>query len=136
MSHKRLWIAGAIIGFIIIGSFVFFVPRARDGGEVSKTQGAVETVPTVSLRDVFKKGTHTITGSVTVPDACQQVTAQATVLDGPETKSIQVAVTITSEDGVCLQVPTPIKFSTTITAPAGLPLKATVNGKQATTTML
>jgi hypothetical protein len=41
-----------------------------------------------------------------------------------------------SDSGICLQVPTRISFHTTVSAPANLPISATVNGSLASTTSL
>jgi hypothetical protein len=134
MSHMRLWAAAAIITLAIIIGFIFSVPRARDGAHPAKTLAATVTPP-VSLHDVFKKGVHTITGSVETPTACSAVTASASLTPG-DTPTIQVALTLATSEGVCLQLPTLVKFSTTVTAPARTPITATVDGAVATTTVL
>jgi len=134
MSHTRLWIAATIIAFLIVVSFVFSVPHTRDVVRESAPQ-SVTTVPLVTLRDVFKKGLHTITGSVEAPNACSIVTAQANLQgDASSTQSIQIALSMPVDTNVCLQLPTRMNFSTTITAPAQIPITATVNGLVATTT--
>jgi hypothetical protein len=134
MSHKRLWVVAGIIAFIIVGGFVFSVPHTRDVARISVSEG-VTAVPLVTLHDVFKKGTHTITGSLLAPDACTTLTARASLQgDASSTESIQVALSMPSNAGVCLELPTRMNFSTTIIAPAQVPLSATVNGIAATTT--
>ena len=134
MSHKRLLVSAVIITVIIITGFVFSVPHTRDIPRVPE-QSKVVVVPPVTLHDVFKKGTHTITGSVEAPNACASVTAVASLVgDASSTQSILTAISMSDDTGVCLQLPTQIKFSTTIVAPIHLPLTATVNGSAATTT--
>lgn len=134
MNHTRLWIAAGIIAFIIIAGFVFSVPHVRDVARAPVPQAA-PIVPTVTLRDTFKKGVHTITGSLETPDACTLVTA-TTTLEGnaSSTESILLALSMPEDTGVCLQLPTRVDFSTTIIAPALLPITATVNGSVASTT--
>lgn len=135
MNHKRLWVASAIIAAVILVGFVLSVPHTRDVGDISSSQVVAPSVPNVSLRDSFKKGVHTITGSVEAPNACASVSAQASLVgDASNASGILVAVSLEKDSGVCLQVPTDISFSTTITAPARLPIIATVNGESATTT--
>ncbi len=134
MSHTRLWIAATIIAFLIVVSFVFSVPHTRDIVREPAPPSAT-TVPLVTLRDAFKKGLHTIIGSVEAPNACTIVTAQANLQgDASSTQSIQVALSMPVDTNVCLQLPTHMNFSTTITAPAQIPITATVNGSAATTT--
>lgn len=134
MSHKRLWISATIIAFAIIAGFVFSVPHTRDIPRAPESP-KVTVVPPVTLHDAFKKGMHTIIGSVEVPNACTNVTATASLVgDASSTQNIVVAISMPSDSGVCLELPTRMTFSTTIAAPAHLPLSATVNGMAATTT--
>lgn len=135
MSHTRLLAAAAIIALAVIAGFLFYVPRTGDMLQSEKNEKNVPAVPSVSLRDSFKKGVHTITGSVEAPDACTTASAQASLVgDTPATSRIIVAVSLESGGGVCLELPTPASFSATIEAVAGIPLSATVNGVSATTT--
>ncbi len=135
MNHTRLWTAAGIIALVVIVGFVLSVPRAGDVARTSLSQEGAAPVPAVTLRDVFKKGTHTISGSLEAPNACTAATAQASLTtDASGTESILVAIAMPLDTGVCLQVPTRVTFSTTVNAPAGLPLSVTVNGEVATTT--
>lgn len=135
MNHKRLLIVSAIIAVVIFAGFVLSVPHTRDIGNSKFSQSAAPSVPTVSLHDSFKKGVHTITGSIEAPNACASVDAQASLVgDASSASGILIALSLEKDSGVCLQVPTEIRFTTTITAPARLPIIATVNGESATTT--
>ncbi len=135
MNHTRLWIAAAIIALIVVLGFVLSVPHTRDVPQEQKAALATVSVPAVTLHDVYKKGVHTITGSVLASDACSSVTADA-VLEGEAstTESILVRVTLADQPGICLEVPTKETFQTTMVAPANLPIGATVNGQEASTT--
>lgn len=129
-------VAASIIAVVIIASFVLSVPHTRDIPGTSLSPTVTRSVPLVTLHDSFKKGLHTITGSIEAPNACTIVTANASIVgDATSTKSILVAISQASDAGVCLQLPIPIKFSVTISAPAELPITATVNGLSATTTV-
>lgn len=134
MSQRRLWVAAAIIALAIIAGFLFSVPHTREVAEAPLVQNTT-IVPSVTLRDTFSKGTHTITGSVEAPNACTAVTASAT-LEGnaSSTESILVALSMPTDTGVCLEMPTRMNFSTTIVASALVPITATVNGSVASTT--
>lgn len=133
MTHMRLWAAAAIIGFVVIAGFALSVPRERNvalapGVEQIAANALVE--PTVVLRDAYKKGVHTLSGTVQAQNACATVQATASLVgDAPGSQSIVVALTVSDDSGVCLQLPTAIPFSATISAPANLPLSTTVNGK-------
>lgn len=135
MSHTRLWAVAAIIASAVVVSFLFSVPRTGDVAPAENPEAASPATPAVSLRDSFKKGVHTIAGSVEAPDACATVSAQASLEgDTPEDQRIVVAVSLEGGEGVCLEVPTRMSFTVTAVAPAGTPLSATVNGVAATTT--
>lgn len=135
MSHKRLWVAAAIIAVVIFVGFILSVPHTRDIGNSSSSQNVATSAPSVSLHDSFKKGTHTITGLIEARNACASVSAQASLVgDATNASGILVMISLEKDSGVCLQVPTPIHFTTTVSAPAHLPITATVNGEVATTT--
>ncbi|MBI4133447.1 hypothetical protein HY478_02430 [Candidatus Uhrbacteria bacterium] len=138
MSHKRLLVAAVIIASFIFINFLFSVPRAGDIPRAPAFALEESTkVPSVVLRDVFKKGTHTISGSIEVPDACSSVTATAILVgEASAPEGIQVIIAFSPDSGVCLELPTRVDFSTDINAPAGLPITATVNGMLASTTAL
>ncbi len=135
MTHKRLWISAAIIALVVLFAFALSVPHTLDVGVNSKVPAVATSVPAVAFHDAFKKGLHTISGSISVPNACTPVSASATLIgDASSTESILLAVTFQTDSGVCLQVPTDVNFQTTLAAPASLPIRVTVNGSLASTT--
>ena len=133
MNHTRLLAAATIIALVVFISFVISVPRTRDVVETALPYTEI-VVPLVTLRDTFKKGLHTITGSIEAPNACTSVSAEASITgDATSTESILIAITMSADEGVCLQLPMPTTFQAIVEAPAGLPLTVTVNGALATT---
>jgi len=137
MNHTRLWVSASIIALVVILGFALSVPHTRDVAKTAKTLSMAPTTSPVALRDVFKKGTHTITGSLMAPDACSTASSQASLQgDASSTQSILVEIFLPEISGVCLQLPTKTSFQTILTAPANLPLFVTVNGITATTSTL
>jgi len=138
MSHKRLLIVAAIIAAIVFAGFILSVPHTtRDVEKALLQKSETSNTPNISIHDSFKKGMHTITGSVTAPNVCTAVTAQASpVGDALHPNGILIVFSMQRDLGVCLQVPTDVSFKVTMSAPAGLPITATVNGIAATTTTL
>jgi hypothetical protein len=137
MNQKRLWLAATIIALVIIIGFVLSVPHTSDLPVASTSLVTEALVPEVTLRDVYKKGVHTITGSIMAPDACGTVTASASLVGSASTtQEILVAIELSDDPSVCLELPTRATFQATVTAPAQIPLSATVNGALATTTAL
>ncbi len=134
MKLTHLSTAATIIALVILVFFVLSVPRAREVSQTQKQDIPAET-PLVTVRDSYKKGVHTLTGTVLAPDACTTVTARAAVSgDATSSQKIVLMLTMPSDLGICLEVPTRITFSTTVTAPASLPISVTVNGAEASTT--
>ena len=136
MNYTRFWIAASIIAVIIVVGFIFSVPHTHDVVQTATVQEGSE-VPSVTVHDSFKKGVHTITGSFDVPNECTTVSAGAvTSGSASSTEHILVKISMSSNVGVCLQLPSRVTFSTTISAPPNLPLSATINGHEATTSVL
>ncbi|MDP2655250.1 MAG: hypothetical protein Q8P17_01680 [bacterium] len=137
MNRMRLWVSAAIIAFVILVVFALSVPHTRDVKVDVELPLDTENVPSVVLRDSFKKGIHTISGSFEAPNACTSVNASATLVGDVSSKeSILVTISMPSDSGVCLQAPTRTSFQTTVSAPANLPISVTVNGFLASTTSL
>jgi hypothetical protein len=132
IDQKRLWLAAAIIGLVVVLGFALSVPHTQDLPLAEEETAALP--PVVAIKDSIKKDVHTITGTVEAPNACARVGASASLAgESTSTRKIVVAVLVESEPGVCLELPTRFDFKTTVTAPA-LPLEVTVNGELATTT--
>ncbi len=134
MNHKRLWIAASIIAFVIFISFMLSVPHTKDIEEKTLSKKSAQITPTVVVHDLFKKGVHTITGTVEVPNQCTSITAGASLQStASSTGNIVVAISTTADSGVCLELPAHPTFQTSITAPANIPILVTVDGGDATT---
>jgi len=136
MSHKRLLIVATIIAAIVLAGFALSVPHTRDESGASAALPKSD-MPSVALRDSFRKGVHTIMGSITAPNPCTSVTATASPIGDPANPTgITVAVAMPAESGVCLERSTDVPFTATVAAPARLPITTSVNGLAATTTDL
>ena len=135
MRSTRLWVVATIIAVLILASFVFLVPHAREDALEARPSTLEPNIPTFALRDAFRKGLHTITGSIEVPTVCTEVRAEVSLVGATSSaQSIFVAVSVPEDSGICLQRKSTVQFSTTLTAPANLPVKVLVNGVEATTT--
>lgn len=132
---SRLSTAATIIALVVIILFVLSVPHAREVPRALKQNAVPAEAPTVTLRDNYKKGVHTLSGEVTAPDACTRVTAMASIVgDAANPRGIMLALTMPASSGVCLTIRTQSAFSAAISAPASLPISVTLNGVSASTT--
>ena len=137
MSHMRLWAAATIIAFVILIGFMLSAPHTRDMPETTSSNIATTITPSVALRDSFKRGLHTISGSIEAPNPCTSLTAVAQLVGtASSSESILVEISMPEDSGVCLERVSTLSFSTTIIAAESLPITATVNGVVATTTAL
>jgi hypothetical protein len=133
MNRMRLGFSAAIIAAVVLIVFMLSVPHTRDLAVKESVKTPHE--PVVTLRDTFKKGVHTLSGSVEAPTACAEVSVTASAIgSASSTEGILVDITMPEDTGICLQKITDIPFQTTITAPAGLPIEIKVNGARASTT--
>jgi len=133
----RFLSAAVIIALVVIIGFALSVPHTRDVALPASPQTEAASIPIISLHDAFKKGVHTITGSFNAPNACTAVTAKATLLGNESNaEGIRIVLSMSEDTGVCLQLPTRVNFSVIISAPANVPITATMNGLAATTTDL
>jgi hypothetical protein len=135
MSHRRLFTLAAIFAAVIVAGFVLSVPHAREVPSGSAGSASAVAVPQVTLHDAYKKGVRTLSGTVTAPDACATVAAEASLTgDASSSPGILLALIIPPDAGTCLLLPTEIPFSAMLEAPAEAEVTVTVNGAEASTT--
>jgi hypothetical protein len=139
----RVWSAAAVIAAILIIGFVLSVPEVRDLGATKPAALQASSTPMVYIHDVYKKGVHTITAELALPDACTTVSGEADVTPSatPDSTSspqapdtINLALDMPSDSGICLEEPATTTLSYTATASAGATITATINGNNASTT--
>lgn len=136
MNLSRLWVVATIIGIAVLAGFLLSAPRVRDGAATAVSE-TVAVAPAVSVNDSFRRGVHTITGSLIAPNACAPIVARASLAgDASNPSGIALDISFSEDSGICLQLPTRATFSVTVTAPARLPISASINGSPATTTVL
>lgn len=133
-SQMRLWAAAGIIAIVVGVGFFISVPRTQDVG-LNAPVAETSVIPAVTVRDSYKKGVHTITGSLEAPNACTKISAESALTgDASTTQVIVVDIGIERSTGICLQLPRRMTFETKITAGASLPITVMVDGVLATTT--
>ena len=135
MKQMRLWAAATVMAIVIIGVCIVSLPHTKNLSTPTASRAeASSTEPVVTLQDVYRKGVHTLSGTLQAPDACTFATASATLIGATSSsQSIVLAISMPADVGVCLQLPQPTAFSTTLSAPQGLPIAVTVNGATAST---
>lgn len=121
----------AFVIVVFLGT-VLFALRTSEAPHTTEPLTASSTPPAVSLKDSYKKGAHTLTGSLTVPTPCHSVTASASFLPSEVPPTIRVDVDAPADDGLCLTLPTDKTFSLSVSAPQDVPTVVYVNGIPAT----
>ena len=113
-----------LFAVIVIGGIIFFATRigTHESSDVLLEQ---ESAPaSVELSRSYAKGAYTFTGTRSMPTSCDSVVAEAVLT---EQGGIEVHVTETFADGMCLMRITPMKFSATVTAPEDAPVTVFIN---------
>jgi hypothetical protein len=129
MNRTWIGIGGVLLVLIIV--FAFFVLRTSEGTMPAKAT-APETIQIERIKDVYKKGVHTISGVALVPTACTKIDTVATTTAA----GIVVNIASVSDTGMCLELPSEIPFSVTATAPQTATTNVYLNSKLATSTSL
>jgi hypothetical protein len=132
---RTITVTVSILVILVIG-FILSVPHTHDvENKAAPATDTASTTPIVTLNDSYRKGVHTLSGSVELPNVCTSLDAEATLLgDASSTQTIALSLSAPADTGTCLQLPMQTTFSTTISAPSGLPISVTVNGIAASTT--
>ncbi len=130
----RITYAALIIAVAIMIGFALSIPHTSEIEQIVEVEETAPIVPVVTIHDSYKKGVHTITGSLELPNACMTLLAEATAqTNASTTEAITLALTTSTDTGVCLQIPKVKNFSTTIEAPDDVPIQVLVNGAAAST---
>ncbi len=137
MNYTRLSILATVIVGIIIAVFLLSAPHTRDVKNTTLSTVKLVSVPSIYIKDAFRKGKHTITGSITMSTPCTSLLATANATGSASTTiGILLKINMPKDTGICLQQPLKTSFSTTVIAPKSATITITVNGAIATTTPL
>lgn len=133
--RPQFWVALLCVGIVLLAAYSISVERAREVA-VPAPKVAAEAPPVAldSYADSYRRGTHTVSGSVAVPTPCYVVTAAATTDASSTPERIRVDISAPPDTGSCLMLPDTKPFSVTATAPADADISLYVNGALATTT--
>ncbi len=124
---------------LLIGLYALYIPHANLNNETAPLAEITPVpAPPVFLKDAYRKGEHTISGSLLAPTACTTLTATANVSPSaasstPET--ITITLLMPPDTGVCLQQLTKMSFTVSATAAADALFHVLVNGQVASTTI-
>jgi hypothetical protein len=132
----RLALTVFLAVMIVIASFAFFTPHANKNVELAPVAEKLTiTLPNVRYSDTYKKGIHTINGSVSAPTPCTELSASLGVASGtPEL--ISVTLLMPRDTGICLQRSTTLPFTVSTPASAKADIEILVNGMLATSTRI
>ncbi len=134
----RVWtILGVFLGVLII-AFGIFVLRITESEVPDEAPAAPSAAPITDIHflDSYRKGTHSINGSATVPTACTTLNASSTVYAATASSSdvLRVDLSAPADTGICLELPTKQTFSVSDDASADAVIEIYANGVLATTT--
>lgn len=132
MTTRRVTGSALIILLVLFLGFTLSVPRTKDiveEGDALQTQES-HPQPTLSLERSYRRGTHTLTGTLLVDTRCTKLTTEVEVTpEGivPPTITLRLATEDTA--GVCLMLSEERAFSITADAPEDATVLVFVNDK-------
>jgi hypothetical protein len=133
MTARRTVGISALVVIIVL-VFMFSIPSTRTPDQsISTALEVSKAPPIVEMHTAYKNGTHTMTGSLEVPNPCSTVSAEST-LENTYPQKILVLLTTLVDEGTCLQEETAMPFSVAQAAPEETPVRVLVNGIEASTT--
>ncbi len=121
-------VVSIFICIVVITAGIFFFATYEGAQVKEKVPTQATTTPAVTLKDSFKKGIHTITGTVTVPTPCTEIDANAAVDSAQNPPVIQVNITTTASEGICLLRAENEAFTLKVTAPESATVVTSVDG--------
>jgi hypothetical protein len=132
----RIALSVFLASIILVAGFVFSIPHANKDNEIgpSVETKSLSILPTIFIHDTYKKGIHSITGSLAIPTPCMKATTEALVLphEGSTTPQIiHIEISIPEDAGPCLQLAATSTFSASLSADANVVIEASVNGQGA-----
>lgn len=136
---QTLKVLAVVLGFIIVaGSAYLYVGavRIQDDSANSAALSHSEVVlplpsdtPPLVVTDSFSKGSHTVSGTITLPNPCYFMDVSVEVLEG-EPQVATLTFTTSDEGGICVQVIDEREFSVTFEAREDVLLKAIKDGAE------
>ena len=116
-----------VIILLVVVGVTFFAVRTGKESPPKFTNTKEVVIPTVTLKDSYKKGTHTYAGSLSVPTPCHTVSATIAVTPGTP-DAVRIDVTAPPDEGMCVQLVTTKTFSLTAKAGSDATVGVYVNG--------
>lgn len=116
----------AIIGLLIWG-FFFKSPKevlAPNDEVITKINTPAKTL-TIDVKHQYKNGTHLYGGLVNLPSPCYSLGSVISI----NSAAVNITLNSTNSDNTCAQVITPTYFKVSVTGPAKVTLKGTLDGK-------
>ncbi len=137
---RRLFIIALIlIAFGILSIFIFSPHLTNNGNIAAHVSVATSTphvITLVSLQNSYRRGKHTIKGSLVMPTPCYTITANTSMVPSTTPPVIRLNLVVPIDTGRCLALTATTTFSTTQVAAKGAIIKAYINNTFATSTAL
>ncbi len=134
---KHIFIVGLVIVAFVVLSIVSFSPRLPDGKRSVVTVEApiVAPIRIISLSDSYRRGKHTIRGSVSIPTTCYTVDSKSLLVPSTTPQVIRVDLFIPKDNGRCLDLPSTDSFKIIEKASKNSIIKVYINNTFATSTV-
>lgn len=126
MRHKKILGVGAGLVVIVVGLLIsyqtLYAPTvARKSLQQSENS---ETPYQATYISTYAKGSYTISGTIMLPNQCHRVETTGAFESGV----VRVTISVPSDEGICLEIPTQETFSLTVAGEEGATTEVLVNG--------
>ena len=105
MKKNKIVIVVVALSIVLVG--VLLLPKAQapvvsDVPNTTQEERASESA--VVFSHFFKKGTHTLSGTITLPTPCYQIDQNIIIDDTFSPEKVAIALTTSTDDQICIQV--------------------------------
>lgn len=124
-AGMRIRVGVIVFVLMLLGGVVFFATRTGTSDGLLDLLQEAGSAP-VALVHTYEDGEHVFTGTRDMATPCDQVSAEALVR---EDGSIELVITETPADAMCLLRKTTMSFSAQVAAPEDAEISVLVNGE-------
>jgi hypothetical protein len=132
---QTLRILAVVLGFVIVfgTAYLLFNDTADAPADTETQEESADTLPLpneaepLTVSRSFSKGTHTVEGTISLPNPCYFLDVVATVSDSMP-QVVTLTFTTADEGGICVQVIDERDFSVSFEAEEDIILKAVRDG--------
>lgn len=125
----------AVAAFVVLAGALFIymlvsTPKTEVATTTPQVASSEDAGPMIVAKHQFRQGVHTIAGTLDLPSACDQISAEPFFPDA-RSSIVEIRFMTVSATGTCTAAAAPVPFRVTVNAPEHVTWKATWNNAPA-----